>query len=115
MSWLVACGHVGELQVRERPSTLFLAALILRIATRSSQTAAIEPPTILKMAVWQWFKAIPPRTRVMIGVGIMAYAGAGLYLSDKAEERFGLTPTEKDREELRNAMPTIAAVERGKK
>lgn len=42
----------------------------------------------------------------------MAYACAGLYLSDKAEERFGLTPTEKDREELRNALPKIVTVER---
>ncbi|KAJ4363015.1 hypothetical protein N0V83_010133 [Neocucurbitaria cava] len=64
------------------------------------------------MAVWQWFKSIPPRTRMIIGVGIMAYAGAGLYLSDRAEERFGLTPTEKDREELRKAMPKIATFEK---
>ena len=49
---------------------------------------------------------------MMIGVGVMAYAGAGLYLSDKAEERFGLTPTEKDREELRDALPKITTVEK---
>jgi hypothetical protein len=49
---------------------------------------------------------------MMIGVGVMAYAGVGLYLSDKAEERFGLTPTEKDREELRDALPKITTVER---
>jgi hypothetical protein len=49
---------------------------------------------------------------VIIGVGIMAYAGAGLYLSDKAEERLGLTPTEKDREELRDALPKITTVEK---
>jgi len=53
-----------------------------------------------------------PRTRVMIGAGIMAYAGAGLFLSDKAEEKLGLTPTEKDKEELRNALPKITTVER---
>lgn len=81
------------------------------------------------MAVWQyvatkpqfafvanhlrrWFKSIQPKTRMMIGVGIMAYAGAGLYLSDKAEEKFGLTPTEKDKMELREAMPRISPVEK---
>jgi len=42
----------------------------------------------------------------------MAYAGLALFLSDKAEEKFGLTPTEKDREELRNALPKITTVER---
>lgn len=47
-----------------------------------------------------------------MGVGIIAYAGAGLYLSDKAEEKFGFTPTEKDKEELRNAMPKITIAER---
>ncbi|KAI8938398.1 hypothetical protein NX059_004294 [Plenodomus lindquistii] len=64
------------------------------------------------MAIWQWFKGIPPKTRIFIGVGIMAYAGAGLYLSDKVEERYGLTPTESDREELRNALPKVAIVEK---
>jgi hypothetical protein len=51
----------------------------------------------------------------MIGAGIMAYAGLGLFLSNKAEEKFGLTPTDKDREELRNAMPKITTVERGQR
>jgi hypothetical protein len=48
----------------------------------------------------------------MIGVGVMAYAGAGLWLSDKAEERFGLAPTDRDREELRDALPKISTVEK---
>ncbi|KAH7072487.1 hypothetical protein FB567DRAFT_597875 [Paraphoma chrysanthemicola] len=64
------------------------------------------------MAVWQWYRGITPKTRVFIGVGIMVYAGVGLFLSDKAEEKFGLTPTEKDKEELRNALPKITTVER---
>jgi hypothetical protein len=42
----------------------------------------------------------------------MTYAGMGLFLSDKAEEKFGLTPTEKDMEELRGALPKITAVDR---
>jgi hypothetical protein len=48
----------------------------------------------------------------MIGVGVMAYAGAGLFLSDKAEEKFGLTPTEKDMAELRESLPKISTVDR---
>ncbi|CAG5143954.1 uncharacterized protein ALTATR162_LOCUS1453 [Alternaria atra] len=67
---------------------------------------------IFDMAVWQWFKGIPPKTRMIIGVGVMAYAGAGLYISDKAEEKFGLTPTEKDREELRDVLPKVSTVEK---
>ncbi|KAL6710966.1 hypothetical protein ACN47E_006841 [Coniothyrium glycines] len=64
------------------------------------------------MAVWQWFKGIPPRTRIIVGVGIMMYATAGMYLSDVAEEKLGFTPTEKDREDLRKDMPKISTVDR---
>jgi hypothetical protein len=49
---------------------------------------------------------------MIIGVGVMAYAGAGLWISDKAEERLGFTPTEKDREELREALPKITTVDK---
>jgi hypothetical protein len=49
---------------------------------------------------------------MVIGVGIVAYAGLGLFLSDKAEEKFGLVPTEKDKEELKKAMPKIIPIER---
>jgi hypothetical protein len=49
---------------------------------------------------------------MIIGVGVMAYAGAGLYISDKAEEKFGLTPTEKDREQLRDVIPKVSTIEK---
>jgi len=49
---------------------------------------------------------------MIIGVGVMAYAGAGLYISDKAEEQFGLTPTEQDREKLRDAIPKVSTIEK---
>ncbi|OAL03498.1 hypothetical protein IQ06DRAFT_344745 [Phaeosphaeriaceae sp. SRC1lsM3a] len=64
------------------------------------------------MALWQWYRAITPKTRMMIGAGVMAYAGAGMYLSDKAEEKLGLTPTEQDLKDLRDALPKISTVDR---
>ena len=42
----------------------------------------------------------------------MAYATAGLYLSDKAEETFDLKPTDKDLEELRNAIPKVSVTDK---
>ncbi|KAF2188690.1 hypothetical protein K469DRAFT_703290 [Zopfia rhizophila CBS 207.26] len=64
------------------------------------------------MAIWQWYRGLAPKTRMLIGVGVMAYAGLGLVLSDKAEEKFGLVPTEKDKEDLRKAMPKIMTVKK---
>ena len=48
----------------------------------------------------------------MIGVSVMGYAGLGLLLSDTAEEKFGLIPTEKDKKELDMIIPKIRLVDR---
>jgi hypothetical protein len=45
----------------------------------------------------------------------MAYAGAGMLLSDTVEEKLGLVPTEQDKEQLRTALPTITTVEKEKR
>ena len=44
----------------------------------------------------------------------MAYASAGLFLSDKAEERFGMVPSAKEKEELDRAIPKIRFVDKDK-
>ena len=44
----------------------------------------------------------------------MAYAAAGLFLSDKAEQSFGFTPTEYDKQKLRDAIPKVHMVEKEK-
>ncbi|TID23747.1 gb [Venturia nashicola] len=64
------------------------------------------------MSLWNWYNALPPKTRLVAGIGVMAYAAGALYLSDKAEETFGLKATEEDREKLRKAIPRITTVER---
>ncbi|KAG9201925.1 hypothetical protein G6514_005120 [Epicoccum nigrum] len=67
------------------------------------------------MGVWQWYKGLAPRSRIYIGVGIMAYAGFGLLISDELEQRFGMTPNEQDYEEVRKLVPKISTVERGQR
>lgn len=42
----------------------------------------------------------------------MVWAGLGMVLSDKAEETFGLKPTEKDQQELDKMIPKIRLVDR---
>ncbi|KAH8729054.1 hypothetical protein GQ44DRAFT_645964 [Phaeosphaeriaceae sp. PMI808] len=69
------------------------------------------------MTVRSWYKALTPRTRLFIGVGVMAYGGLGLFLSDRAEQHFDLVPTDQDKEalqkDIRNALPRITTVEKG--
>jgi hypothetical protein len=47
-----------------------------------------------------------------MGVSVMAYAGLGTYLSDRAEEKFGLKATEQDKEELKKSLPKITLVDK---
>ncbi|KAL6717172.1 hypothetical protein ACLMJK_005087 [Lecanora helva] len=63
------------------------------------------------MGFWQSFRALQPRTRLYIGLGAMAWAGMGLFLSDKAEEKFGLRATEEDRRELEGLVPRVRRVD----
>ncbi|KAL6807668.1 hypothetical protein GGI35DRAFT_431844 [Trichoderma velutinum] len=64
------------------------------------------------------FKAynnLTPKTRLGVGVAIIAWGGLGLYLSDKAEEKLGFTPTEEDKAELRNMAPKITTVDKSQR
>lgn len=63
------------------------------------------------MSLWQSFRSLQPRTRMYIGIGIMAYSTLGLVFSSKAEQSLGLIPTEKDHEVLREMVPKIRTVE----
>ena len=47
-----------------------------------------------------------------LGVGVMAYAGLGLLLSDQAEEKLGMIPTAKDREDLAKVLPKIRTMDK---
>ncbi|KAK3114108.1 hypothetical protein LTR53_007893 [Teratosphaeriaceae sp. CCFEE 6253] len=64
------------------------------------------------MPVWQSYRALSMRTRLCIGAGIMAYAGFGMLVSDKAEEALGLVPTDEEKRRLKDAMPKIHTVDR---
>lgn len=61
------------------------------------------------------YRGLTPKTRMLIGGGIMAYAMFGLMLSDKAEAAFGFTPTEKDKKDLKDSVPKIHMVEKDNK
>jgi hypothetical protein len=60
------------------------------------------------------YLALTPRTRIIIGFAVMAYAGAALYLSDQAEETFNLKATEEEKKQLNEMIPKIRTVDRPK-
>ncbi|RAL64298.1 hypothetical protein DID88_002190 [Monilinia fructigena] len=49
------------------------------------------------MSLLSSFRALPPRTRAMIGASFLAWGTIGLYLSDTAEKKLGFEPTEQDK------------------
>ncbi|KAH0531840.1 hypothetical protein TsFJ059_000620 [Trichoderma semiorbis] len=61
------------------------------------------------------YQNLTPKTRLGVGVAIIAWGGVGLYLSDKAEEKLGFTPTEEDKAELRNLAPKITTVDKSQR
>jgi hypothetical protein len=55
---------------------------------------------------------LPAKTKAIIGIGVMTYAVAGLYLSDTAEDKFGMKATEEDKAKLKEFIPKIHTVDK---
>ena len=66
-----------------------------------------HPPNI-----HSWYTNLTPRTRLVAGAAVMAYACGAMYLSDMAEPYLGLKPSEADEEKLRKMVPHISVVEK---
>ena len=64
------------------------------------------------LTVHRKYLALTPRTRIIIGLGVMAYAGVALYLSDRAEDTFDLKATEEEKKRLKDMIPKIRAIDR---
>ena len=52
------------------------------------------------------FRNLAPRTRLVVGLGIITWGGVGLWLSDTAEKKLGWEPTELDRMRLKEGLPS---------
>ncbi|KAG6036039.1 hypothetical protein E4U41_005826 [Claviceps citrina] len=58
------------------------------------------------------YKNLSPKTRLALGVGLIGWSLLGLRLSDQAEQTFGYTPSEKDKEDLWKWAPKVTVVEK---
>jgi hypothetical protein len=59
-----------------------------------------------------YYRSLHPRTRMLLGAGVVLYGVAGLAISDLVEKRFGFEPTEEERKRLREVVPKVRTVER---
>lgn len=94
--------------VQVRLYSLMLASIIL------------TPPMQLKtmeahMHKLRAYKNLSPKTRLSVGVAILAWGAGGLMLADTVEETLGLTPTEEDKAKLDKYTPKIITVEKDEK
>ncbi|ROW09580.1 hypothetical protein VMCG_02676 [Cytospora schulzeri] len=64
------------------------------------------------MSLWKAYQGLSSKARLGLGMGFLAWGVAGLYLSDRAEEKYGYTPSEQDKANLERMKPEIHVVNR---
>ncbi|KAK2063664.1 acyl-CoA N-acyltransferase [Colletotrichum caudatum] len=87
--------------------------------------ATSRPPSVSRFNVASWplanpdsyswvvaYKNLSPKTRLGVGVAVLAWGAAGLYLSDQAEEKYRPTPEEKA--VVDKYVPKVTVVDRSK-
>ena len=61
------------------------------------------------------YKALAPKTRILLGAGLMLNAGVALQFSDQIEAALGLTPTSVEERKLQDSIPRVSAIDRNPK
>ncbi|KAF3767688.1 hypothetical protein M406DRAFT_321663 [Cryphonectria parasitica EP155] len=64
------------------------------------------------MSLLKAYQGLSSKAKLGVGVGLLTWGVIGLYVSDRAEEKFGFTPSEKDKAELEKMKPKIRVVDR---
>ncbi|KAL1621285.1 hypothetical protein SLS56_009279 [Neofusicoccum ribis] len=58
------------------------------------------------------YRASAPKTRLLLGAGLIAWGAIGLYTTETAEKAFDMVPSEEDKKKLDQALPKISVVEK---
>ncbi|KAI8077888.1 uncharacterized protein BX664DRAFT_343738 [Halteromyces radiatus] len=66
-----------------------------------------------RKSLWGSYKALPPKTRIWLGVGGMVFATAGMVLSDYIEEKRPATEAEKEQLEMISPVTVVDHVPKG--
>ncbi|CAK7228545.1 hypothetical protein SCUCBS95973_006919 [Sporothrix curviconia] len=64
------------------------------------------------MSLWSSYRGLSPKTRIGVGIGVLLWGTIGLYASDAAADKMGMTPTEADKEALAKMTPRIHVIDR---
>ncbi|KKZ63803.1 hypothetical protein EMCG_01907 [[Emmonsia] crescens] len=68
---------------------------------------------LIQMSLWSSYRNLSPRTRLLFGAGLMAYATAGMWWSPKVEEALGMAPSQEEQAELERKLSVkVSSVER---
>ncbi|GJP90432.1 hypothetical protein CBS63078_3309 [Aspergillus niger] len=68
------------------------------------------------MSFWSSYRSLSPKTRALFGIGVMAWASIGLWVSPQVENAMGMAPTKEEQEELdRKLAVRISRVEKDAK
>ncbi|CAN8102193.1 unnamed protein product [Discula destructiva] len=64
------------------------------------------------MSLVKAYKGLSSKAKLGVGVGLLAWGVVGLHMSDRVEEKYGFTPSEKDKAALESMKPKIRLVDR---
>ncbi|KAH7030986.1 uncharacterized protein B0I36DRAFT_322950 [Microdochium trichocladiopsis] len=99
----------GRKASRDQPVECSLFSAIIQERYKTRVTTRRRRRT---MSLFQSFKNLSPRTRLLVGAGLFTWGLVGLQFTDAAGEKLGIAePTERDREELRALAPRIRVVD----
>ncbi|KAI8384938.1 uncharacterized protein BYT42DRAFT_643673 [Radiomyces spectabilis] len=68
-----------------------------------------------RKSLWGSYKSLSPRTRMYLGIGGMAFATAGMLLSDYLEEKRPATELEKEELEIMSPIVVVDHVDHSKR
>ncbi|KAL1635724.1 hypothetical protein SLS58_010087 [Diplodia intermedia] len=64
------------------------------------------------MSLWQKYRSSAPKTRLLFGLGLLAWGTIGLYSTQATERAFDMVPTDEDKRKLDQAIPKISVVDK---
>ncbi|KAF3029425.1 hypothetical protein E8E15_009957 [Penicillium rubens] len=52
------------------------------------------------MSLWSSYRGLTPKTRALFGIGVMAWAGIGLWTTPQVENALGMQPSKEEQDAL---------------